>query len=107
MDNAIDDDDDDETVDSPPRIILQTAIAWVATRDQSLTLSLQEWELEKIEELIERAGLCAEYSVHESWIRLRAAIVGGKVTWWGLKFVLPIGFEMGDVWPRGSQADPN
>jgi hypothetical protein len=96
-------DDDDEDMDGEAeeiaRIPLQAAMAWIATRDQLLTLSLSEWQLEKMEDLINRAGLMPEYSVEESWTRLRDAIVDGSVAAWGQKFVLASGFELGDVWP--------
>jgi hypothetical protein len=106
MNNPADDDDEDdadgeaeETALSP----LQAAIAWIATRDQLFTLSLSEWQLEKMEDLINRAGLIPDYSVEESWIRLRDAIVDDSVAAWGQKFVLAIGFELGDVWPFSSE----
>ena len=99
-------DDDDEDMDGEAaeldRIPLQAAIAWIATRDHLLTLSLSEWQLEKMEDLINRAGLMPEYSVEESWIRLRDAIVDGSVAAWGQKFILATGFELGDVWPLSS-----
>jgi hypothetical protein len=97
-----DDDDDDEDMDGEAeiaRVPLQAALAWIATRNHLLTLSLSEWQLEKMEDLIKRAGLVPEYSVKESWIRLRDAIVDGSVAAWGQKFALAIGFELGDVWP--------
>jgi hypothetical protein len=97
------DDDDDDDMDSGAeeiaRIPLQAAIAWIATRDRLFTLSLSEWQLEKMEDLIKRAGLVPECSVEESWIRLRGAVVDGSVAAWGQKFVLASGFELGDVWP--------
>jgi hypothetical protein len=93
------DDDVDGEADEIARIPLQAAIAWIATRDQLFTLSLSEWQLEKMEDLINRAGLMPEYSVEESWLRLRDAIVDGTIAAWGQKFVLAIGFELGDVWP--------
>ncbi len=66
--DANDDDDDgiDDDAEESARIPLQAAVAWIATRDQLFTLSLSEWQLEKMEELIDRAGLRPEYSVEES-----------------------------------------
>jgi hypothetical protein len=106
MNNRAADDDEDDAdgeAEETARIPLQAAIAWIATRDQLFTLTLSEWQLETMKDLINRAGLIPDYSVEESWIRLRDAIVDDSVAAWGQKFVLAIGFELGDVWPFSSE----
>ena len=97
------DDQDDIVEDEEPRTTLQAAIAWIMTRDSELTFSLAETELEKIEELILRAGLAPKMPVEKAWLELRSAVCDGKIEIWGQQFEFPTNFELGDVWPRGSQ----
>ena len=51
------DNQDDIVEDEGPRTTLQAAIAWIMTRDSEPTFSLAETELDKIGELILRAGV--------------------------------------------------
>ncbi|WP_146688459.1 hypothetical protein [Bradyrhizobium canariense] len=41
--------------------------------------------------------------VEKAWLELRGAVSDGRIAIWGQKFELPADFELGDVWPRGSQ----
>jgi hypothetical protein len=109
---ACDDDTEDEIdVDDPlgateppePGATLQAAIAWIMTRDAELTFALAEYELERMERLIDWAELTPTMSVEEAWIKLRAAVCAGSVELWGQPFEVSKDFEIGHVWPRGSQ----
>jgi hypothetical protein len=96
-------DDTDATEHLVPRTPLQAAIVWIMTRNSELTFSLAETELAKIDELILRAGLASDMPTEKAWLELRDAVSDGRIAMWGQKFELPANFELGDVWPRGSQ----
>lgn len=102
------DDDTEDEIDTdgePPELgtTLQAAIAWVLTRDPELTFALAEYELDRMEQLIDRAELTPAMSVEEAWTKLQAAVCTGSVELWGQQFEVPKDFELGHVWPRGSQ----
>jgi hypothetical protein len=96
--------DDDFEEEAPARATLQAAIAWIATRSPELTHALQEIKLEKMEVLIATAGLVPFISIADSWTMLRTAIERSEVKSWGQRFEMGPDFEVGDVWPRGTQS---
>jgi hypothetical protein len=61
---------------------LQAAIAWIMTRDSELTFSLAETELDKIEDLILRAGLTSNMQAEKAWLKLRGAVSDGRIAIW-------------------------
>jgi hypothetical protein len=95
-----DDQDESGAADAPSVVTLQAAIAWIATRDAEFTFSFREPRLGNMDHLIAEAGLCADFSVSDSWTLLRDAVVNGTVHAWGSKFEYPADFDLGEPWPR-------